>query len=101
MKLAEAWFHAAKILLSRFHFISNGSAPFRLNWGDAKKIEFAKLDGPEISFIQKTQEMMAAKGAFTILGMVVGAERRKNRSMMANIESCRFTACGFKGEVQI
>ncbi|KAF5675405.1 hypothetical protein FCIRC_7389 [Fusarium circinatum] len=61
MKLAQAWFHAAKILLSRFHFISNGSAPFRLDWGDAKKVGFAKLDGREISFIQKTREMMISK----------------------------------------
>jgi hypothetical protein len=62
MKLAESWFHMCKVLLSRFHFISNGSALFRFNWDNTKNVKFAKLDEAQVKFMQKTQAMVAAKG---------------------------------------
>ncbi|KAF4468527.1 hypothetical protein FALBO_4582 [Fusarium albosuccineum] len=60
MTLAEGWFHAAKILLSRFHFISNGSAPFWLNW-DTKIKQCHQLDTQQKIFIRRTQELMKGK----------------------------------------
>ncbi len=62
MKLAESWFHTCKILLSRFHFVSIGSAPLRLDWGSAKSVAFARLDESQASFVYKVQRLVANQG---------------------------------------
>jgi hypothetical protein len=64
MKLAESWFHTCKVLLSRFHFISNGSAPFRLDWSNAKNAKFAKLDKLQVKFMLQMQALVTARGQF-------------------------------------
>jgi hypothetical protein len=61
MKLAEAWFHTTRILLSRFHFVSNGSAPLRLDWGKAGNVRFANFSDDEIKFLRDSQALMAKK----------------------------------------
>ncbi|AEO63020.1 uncharacterized protein THITE_2084525 [Thermothielavioides terrestris NRRL 8126] len=63
MKLAEAWFHTTRILLSRFHFVSNGSAPLRLDWGKAGNVRFANFSDDEIKFLRDSQALMAKKRA--------------------------------------
>ncbi|KAI4859047.1 hypothetical protein F4820DRAFT_467432 [Hypoxylon rubiginosum] len=55
MKLTESWFHTCKILLSRFHFINNGSAPFRLDWTKSSNVKFARLDELQVKFMQNIQ----------------------------------------------
>lgn len=62
MKLAEGWFHTSKIFLSRFHFVSNGSAPLRLDWDKAGNVQFAKFSEDEIKFLRDSQALMAKKG---------------------------------------
>ncbi|KAJ3543970.1 hypothetical protein NM208_g3295 [Fusarium decemcellulare] len=62
MILAEGWFHAAKILLSRFHFITNGSEPFWLNW-NAKVKQCHQIDEQQRTFIRQTQELMQGQDA--------------------------------------
>lgn len=62
MKLASGWFHTCKTLLSRFHFISNGSAPFRLDWGKKGKAPIAKLDEADVGFIREMQALIASRG---------------------------------------
>ncbi|KAK1826341.1 hypothetical protein QBC39DRAFT_394359 [Podospora conica] len=62
MKLAEAWFHTSKILLSRFHFVSNGSAPLRLDWKTRGNVHFSKFDYTEREFLEESQKMMTKNG---------------------------------------
>ncbi|KAK4183081.1 hypothetical protein QBC35DRAFT_508751 [Podospora australis] len=57
----EGAFHTAKIILSRFHFVCNGSAPLRLDWRDSKTNEMAQLKPPEVEFMKKTQSIIRAR----------------------------------------
>ncbi|EUC40780.1 hypothetical protein COCMIDRAFT_40949 [Bipolaris oryzae ATCC 44560] len=61
MRLAEAWFHTSKILLSRFHFWSNGSDPFKVNWKKPEEVKFAQLDKHQIRFMQQLQKIVKEK----------------------------------------
>ena len=62
MKLADSWFHTTKILLSRYHFVSNGSALLRLDWGRPWNVQFAKFDDDEIKFLRDSQALIVKKG---------------------------------------
>ena len=62
MTLVEGWFHTSKILLSRFHFVCNGSAPWRLDWKKKSTAQIAQLKKDEIRFIEETQRKFEAKG---------------------------------------
>ncbi|KAK4169918.1 hypothetical protein QBC43DRAFT_306835 [Cladorrhinum sp. PSN259] len=58
VKFLEATFHTAKVILSRFHFVCNGSVPLKCDWKSAKTIEMARLDGDQVEFMKKTQVMI-------------------------------------------
>ena len=62
MKLVEGWFHTSKILLSRFHFVCNGSAPWRIDWKKPSTARFARLKADEVRFMEETQRRIKAKG---------------------------------------
>ncbi|KAI4944791.1 hypothetical protein J4E91_008478 [Alternaria rosae] len=61
MKLAESWFHTSKILLSRFHFWSNGSDPFKVDWNKPEKVKFARLEEHQVRFMQQLQRIVKQK----------------------------------------
>lgn len=62
MKLVEGWFHTCKILLSRFHYVCNGSAPWRIDWTNPSEAEFAQLNEDEVLFMQETKHKIKEKG---------------------------------------
>ena len=41
--------------------MSNGSAPFRLDWSKASNVEFAMLDEDQTKFMQQTQALVTAE----------------------------------------
>ncbi|EON96084.1 hypothetical protein UCRPA7_8443 [Phaeoacremonium minimum UCRPA7] len=55
MREFEGYFHTAKMLLSRFHFVCNGSAPLRSKWTSPETLLLAKLQSHEIEFMGETQ----------------------------------------------
>ncbi|KAK4171558.1 hypothetical protein QBC36DRAFT_339723 [Triangularia setosa] len=57
----EGAFHTAKVILSRFHFVCNGSAPLRLDWKKEKTGELAKLQPEEVALMEKTQAIIRRK----------------------------------------
>ncbi|KAK4199998.1 hypothetical protein QBC40DRAFT_280934 [Triangularia verruculosa] len=54
----EGAFHTAKVILSRFHFVCNGSAPLKLNWKKEKTAELAKLQPDEVALMEETQAII-------------------------------------------
>ncbi|KAK3985492.1 hypothetical protein QBC44DRAFT_335102 [Cladorrhinum sp. PSN332] len=58
IKFLEAAFHTAKVILSRFHFVCNGSVPLKCDWTSTKTIEMARLEGHEVEFMKNTQAMI-------------------------------------------
>ncbi|KAK3390097.1 hypothetical protein B0H63DRAFT_391292 [Podospora didyma] len=54
----EGAFHTAKIILSRFHFVCNGSAPLKLDWKLPTTISMAKLEPEQVAFMERTQEII-------------------------------------------
>ncbi|KAK3940279.1 hypothetical protein QBC46DRAFT_127697 [Diplogelasinospora grovesii] len=61
IKFLEEAFHSAKILLSRFHFICNGSAPFQLDWKSPSTASKAKLSSSEVEFMVKKQRIIRSR----------------------------------------
>ncbi|KAK4671865.1 hypothetical protein QC764_609410 [Podospora pseudoanserina] len=57
----EGAFHTAKVILSRFHFVCNGSAPLRLDWKKEKTAELAKLQPKEVALMEETQTIIRRK----------------------------------------
>ncbi|KAK3688256.1 hypothetical protein B0T22DRAFT_376723 [Podospora appendiculata] len=57
----EGAFHTAKVILSRFHFVCNGSAPLRLDWRSPAASVMAKLDANQVAFMRRTQTMIQAR----------------------------------------
>ncbi|KAL6713797.1 hypothetical protein ACLMJK_008289 [Lecanora helva] len=57
-RLLESYCHAAKILLSRFHFVCQGSAAMQSNWTDEKVKKFAALDKEESMFMESTRSLI-------------------------------------------
>jgi hypothetical protein len=66
MALADNWFFTSKILLSRFHFWSNGSDPFSTDWTKAKNVKFAKLTRDQVEFMQSLQRLVKQKGTLRL-----------------------------------
>jgi hypothetical protein len=67
MKLVEGWFHTCKILLSRFHYVCGGSAPWRADWKKPATAEFARLKADDVEFMEEIKEMIAQNGTEGIL----------------------------------
>ena len=58
----EAFFHTAKSILARFHFICNGSAPLqKLDWTASSVVAMARLGPEQVRFMQTTQVLIAEK----------------------------------------
>ncbi|KAK3318158.1 hypothetical protein B0H66DRAFT_477050 [Apodospora peruviana] len=57
----EGAFHGAKIILSRFHFVCSGAAPFKMDWSSPEAIKMAKLDQEQVAFMKRTQDLVKAK----------------------------------------
>ncbi|KXX78005.1 hypothetical protein MMYC01_201721 [Madurella mycetomatis] len=57
----RAAFHTAKSILARFHFMCNGSAPFRLDWKSPKTAAMAKLEPSQVEFMELTQSMIKTR----------------------------------------
>ncbi|KAK4222965.1 hypothetical protein QBC38DRAFT_374093, partial [Podospora fimiseda] len=68
-KFLEAAFHTAKVVLSRFHFVCNGSVPLKCDWTSPKTIEMAKLEGQEVEFMKNTQVMILQRAEKQVLGL--------------------------------
>jgi hypothetical protein len=63
--ILEGFFHAAKSILARFHFVCNGSAPLRtVDWSSADAAAMARLDPQQVAFMRETQVMIQSKGTF-------------------------------------
>lgn len=62
MREFEGYFHTAKMLLSRFHFVCNGSAPLRSKWTSPETLLLAKLQSHEIEFMGETQVEILRRG---------------------------------------
>lgn len=58
----EGALHWAKIILSRFHFVCNGSIPLNMDWSTPEAAKMANLSGQQVRFMMTTQKMIAAKG---------------------------------------
>jgi len=58
----ERAFHAAKVILSRFHFVCKGSVPLLLDWDAPMTRSLAKLDTAQLNFMKETQALIKAKG---------------------------------------
>ncbi len=56
MKLVEGWFYTCKILLSRFHYVCGGSAPWRADWKKPATAKFARLKADEVIFMEETKK---------------------------------------------
>ncbi|KAK0636571.1 hypothetical protein B0T17DRAFT_482151 [Bombardia bombarda] len=54
----EGVFHTAKTVLSRFHFVCNGSAPFRLDWTSKAATSMARLEPKQVEFMRRSQEII-------------------------------------------
>ncbi|KAK0627475.1 hypothetical protein B0T14DRAFT_136514 [Immersiella caudata] len=54
-------FHTAKVILSRFHFVCNGSAPLALDWDSPSAQAMSKLDSDQIAFMKETQALIKAR----------------------------------------
>ncbi|KAK0645707.1 hypothetical protein B0T16DRAFT_457705 [Cercophora newfieldiana] len=54
-------FHTAKVILSRFHFVCNGSAPLAIDWDSPSALAMAKLDTKQITFMKETQALIKAR----------------------------------------
>ena len=60
--ILEGFFHTAKSILARFHFVCNGSAPLqKLDWTASSVVAVAKLGPEQVRFMQATQVMIASK----------------------------------------
>ncbi len=58
----EGFFHTAKSILARFHFVCHGSAPLRtLDWTAPGVVAMARLGPEQVEFMQMTQVMIARK----------------------------------------
>lgn len=64
MQQYEGYFHTCKMLLSRFHFVCNGSAPFRLDWNNSSIAEVANLEPKQVQLIKDTQMAITMRGTF-------------------------------------
>ncbi|KAK0743961.1 hypothetical protein B0T18DRAFT_329101 [Schizothecium vesticola] len=58
----ERAFHAAKVILSRFHFVCKGSVPLLLDWDSPTTRSLAKLDTAQLNFMKETQALIKTKG---------------------------------------
>ncbi len=66
--ILEGFFHTAKSILARFHFVCNGSVPLRtLDWTSSEVANMAQLDPDQVRFMQETQEMIQSKGMSSLL----------------------------------
>ncbi|KAK4449885.1 hypothetical protein QBC34DRAFT_298388 [Podospora aff. communis PSN243] len=54
-------FHTAKVILSRFHFVCNGSAPLALDWDSQSAQSMAELDRDQVAFMKETQSLIKAR----------------------------------------
>ena len=77
----EGYFHTAKMLLSRFHFVCNGSAPLRLEWKNSKATKLANLKPHEIQFMNETQRAIQKRG--TSLAIKLDASPSSNSIFIA------------------
>ena len=57
----EGFFHSAKIMLSRFHFICS-SKPLRLDWKKPGSAKIAKLTPHEVRLMEQTQTYIKENG---------------------------------------
>ncbi|KAK0721967.1 hypothetical protein B0T26DRAFT_643248 [Lasiosphaeria miniovina] len=57
----EGAFHTAKIILARFHFVCNGSAPLRLNWKLPTTCAMANLEPDQVAFMETTQAAIRSR----------------------------------------
>ena len=62
MKLVEGWFHTSNVLLSRFHFVCNGSTPLHIDWGIPGTARFAKLESEQVKFMEDTKVKIKENG---------------------------------------
>ena len=58
-RLLESYFHAARILLSRFHFVCQGSAAMQSDWKSSDVASFANLDEQQLKFMEETKILIA------------------------------------------
>ncbi|KAK4210478.1 hypothetical protein QBC37DRAFT_30916 [Rhypophila decipiens] len=58
----EGALHWAKIILSRFHFVCNGTAPLKMDWSTPEAAKIARLNKAQVDFLTTTQKMVSAKG---------------------------------------
>ena len=68
----ERAFHAAKVILSRFHFVCKGSVPLMLDWDSSTTRSLAKLDAGQVRFMKNTQTLIEAQSklrAVTLRGL--------------------------------
>ena len=56
-------FHTAKVILSRFHFVCNGSAPLIADWDAPAILAMARLNAEQVAFMKRTQEHIKSRGA--------------------------------------
>ena len=57
----EKAFHAAKVILSRFHWVCKGSVPLLLDWDSPATKSMAKLDAAQVEFMKDTQALIQTK----------------------------------------
>ncbi|KAM7182950.1 hypothetical protein V8F20_012786 [Naviculisporaceae sp. PSN 640] len=57
----EGALHWAKIILSRFHFVCNGSAPLNMDWTTPQAVKMANLEEWQRRFMIATQSTVSAK----------------------------------------
>ncbi|KAK3352541.1 hypothetical protein B0T25DRAFT_456226 [Lasiosphaeria hispida] len=57
----EGVFHSAKAILSRFHFVCNGSAPFRADWESPAIVNMAQLEASEVEFMKKSKALIVTR----------------------------------------
>lgn len=63
----ERSFHAAKVVLSRFHFVCNGSAPLGLDWDSPTTLALARVDPNQAQFMKNSQTLIKTKGEIPVL----------------------------------
>jgi hypothetical protein len=68
-RLLESYFHAARILLSRFHFVIHGSAAIMSNWSNPKDVAFADLDKEQEKLMEQIKEMSTGRGESSLLSL--------------------------------
>lgn len=61
-RLLESYFHAARILLSRFHFVCQGPAAIESDWTRPEVASFANLDKQQVKFMEETKALIAKQG---------------------------------------